>query len=183
MNTAIIKALAASALLAAAGCASSGAVTTDYDAEQDFTEYTTFAWTGERPMKVSGIYPVSPEMEQRFMASIKSTLADKGYRYVDEVTDADFAVSFTVGARDEIEILDSAPLIASDNTWVYVSYDTGIYAHNYHEGSLAIDVFDADRRVLVWHSVGEKRLSDKELQANGDPSKAVDQILADFPSK
>lgn len=171
------------AVLSAAGCASTGTVATDFDATQNFTAYKSFTWTDERPMQAFGDYPVSGVMEQRFMTSIQTVLADKGYQFVDDVTDADFAVSFTVGARDQIEFVDNAPVIIPNGTWSYIAYDTGVYARDYSEGSLGIDIFDAKRRVSVWHGVGEKRLSKKELRANEDPTEAVREILADFPSK
>ncbi|MEO1243817.1 MAG: DUF4136 domain-containing protein [Pseudomonadota bacterium] len=163
------------------GCASKGTVTNDYDAEQNFAAYETFSWADEKPMTASGDYPVSGLMEQQFMNSIKDTLTDKGYVFVEDVAEADFAVSFTVGARDEIEFVDKAPIVIPDGSWAYVAYDSGVYARDYHEGSLGIDIFDVDRRVSVWHGVGEKRLSDKELKSNADPTEAIEEILAEFP--
>lgn len=169
------------AIFAVAGCASTGTVRTDFDASQNFSEYKSFGWTSEEPMQAFGDYPISGLMEQRFMNAIKTTLTNKGYTFVDDVREADFAVSFTVGARDQIEFVDSPPVFIPTDTWTYVAYDTGVHARDYHEGSLGIDIFDAEKRASVWHGIGEKRLSDKELRANGDPTEAVAEILAGFP--
>lgn len=179
-NIALISFMAL-ALFAVSGCASKGSIQTNYDENQNFSAYKTFSWVDGPAIKHAGDRPISTTGEQTIAAAVRNTLIEKGYQFVDDVSEADFAVSFTVGIRDEIEILDKAPLVAAGDTWSYVGYGTDIYAHEYHEGSLAIDIFDAERRVTVWHGAGAKELSESNIGPLDGIKPAVEDILATFP--
>ena len=135
-------------------CATTPSVFTDYDSTQSFNDYQTFAWISDEPMIVSGDRGPSPLVAERLRSAIVSTLQGKGYRFVDEPGSADFVVSFTVGARDRIEIRERDVIDYYGTHWRW-GYDyfgvvyprgfprTEVTSRQYAEGSLAIDIFDA----------------------------------------
>ena len=92
-----------------AGCASTFEASHDHDAKHDFSNYQTFAWLSENPMKVGrGLSAPNPLLEPRIMGALESALGAKGFRLADDRKSADFVLSFTIGARDKIRV-DSYP--------------------------------------------------------------------------
>ncbi len=190
------KAMAILCLLVSAGCATTAPVFTDHDPAQDFSNYKSFAWISETPMIVSGEIGPSPLDERRIMNSIKAELTTKGYRFVADRSEADFAVAFTVGARDKMSVRTHEVVDFYGPHWRwgydYYGFPTGfnqprarteVTVRKYTEGNLAIDVFDVARKSPVWHGAATKRLSRKELSGDNTASikAAVAAILLGFP--
>jgi len=179
------------------GCASTGEFYIDQDPEQDFSGYRTFAWISAKPMTAVGDHTVSPLAERRIMDAIVSTLSGKGYDFVEDPAAADFAVSFTVGARDKVKSVTHLQSTPAFDPWLYRNswrWGRGYYDYyfpqvqevttqrNYTEGTLAIDLFDVKRKSPVWHGIGNKNLSKKELNSGTDGiDEAVQTLLGSFP--
>ena len=185
--------------LTLAACASVP-VKVDSDPAQDFSSYSTFSWTGKSPMIANKTdHSIPPVAEDRMTAALKNTLEQKGYRFVEDASAADFAVSYTIGARDKIQLESYAPRYYGgyDNwTWGFPYYGYGynrfpmqyrsgvVEQKEYVRGSLAVDMFDVKRRSPVWHGYGSKRLSDEDLLRNAsDADETMANMLAEFPSK
>jgi len=166
----------------------------DSDPGQDFSQYKTFAWVSEHPMKVGAVERIpSPMLEPRIMVTVESALGAKGYRLIPDVESADFALSLTIGSREEIKV-DSYPTMAAGHVgygypsrwggWggAYYGYGTETTVRQYTKGMLAIDVFDVSEHRPVWHGVATKTIneSDREDSA-GTIQAAVDAILVGFP--
>ncbi len=176
------------------GCSIAPAVFTDFDAEQSFDGYKSFAWIGDDPMIVSGDIAPNPLVAKGLKNAVKETLQSKGFQFVDDASDADFVVAYTVGARDKIEVREREVIEYYSPTWrwgyqyVGVAYPLGfprteVTTREYTEGSLAIDIFDTERKSPVWHGSASKRLSRSELRGNSAETtrSAVETILAGFP--
>ncbi|MDJ0979764.1 MAG: DUF4136 domain-containing protein [Erythrobacter sp.] len=194
----IVLALVAS--LALAACASTASFSSDFDAEQDFSAYKTFSWAGDSPMTVFGEALIPPTAEPKIARAIQGELEAKGYRYVADRAEADFAVSFTVGTRSE-ERVTQVPTRFYGNAanWRWGRpYYPGLYpalypqpatvseVRVYNKGTLAIDIFDVERRSPVWHGAGVKTLSGSQLDRVTLPEPevlraGVASILEDFP--
>lgn len=149
----------------------------------DFAIYKTFTWIANEPLirPIDDRY-VSPLNAQRIRKAIESGLLELGFRKVGDRAAADFIVSFTVGARDKIDV-DSYPATYRDGWitgWPY--YGDSIDVHTYTEGILAIDIFDRERRLPVWHGVAKKRISGSDRgNASRLIQEAVALILSEFP--
>lgn len=174
-------------LLSLSGCSSTPNVHTDSDPNQDFSIYKTFSWTALDPSVVSGDYVVSPFIKKEVMDSIQKTLENKGYEFTSDLNNADFAVSFTIGARDIIDTQREPAIMYSDWRWGmnYFGPQVSVLRNvQYTQGVLAIDVFDVKRRSPVWHGVGKKRLIERQLTENlSSVQPAVDRILQSFVSR
>jgi hypothetical protein len=165
-------------------CATVMPVRMDFDGQTDFRSYQTYKWVSEDPLIVPG--GRSPEISalnlNRIVTAIENELARKGYNKVTGESSADFAVAFTVGTRERIDV-DSYPFIYRDNwRWRPRYWDYEIRARTYQEGMLAIDIFDGGERVPVWHGFTHKRVTRSDM---ADPSDAIREavaaILARFP--
>lgn len=156
----------------------------DYYSEADFSGYRSFVWVDESPI----IEPRSARVEisaltvRRVREAIEAELAGKGFVMGTSREASDFAVSFTVGARDMLSIDDYPSYYRSSWRWRPPYYAPNVDISMYTEGTLAIDVFDNESRQPVWHGWARKRITGADID---DPeatiNEAVEAILAGFP--
>lgn len=160
----------------------------DYDDTIDFSGYQTFSWISQNPMNI-GVTTVAPSplLEPRIMSSLERALVAKGYRYVKLPNDADFVVSFTVGARDEIRV-DSYPATGGGyyrrGGWggAYYGYGTETRVRQYTKGTLAVDLFSVQQRRPVWHGFATKKITEDDRDnQSATIDAAVAAIIAGFP--
>jgi hypothetical protein len=175
-----------------AGCSTTPYKTDfDYDPEVVFTNYRTWAWIDETPMAVTEGGGPSPLLEGRIMSLVEAEMAMKGFRKVDDVADADMAISFTVGSRDKIKV-NSYPSTfqAGYSTWGAgwgYGYNYGYPAREvdvrqYTEGQLAIDVFDVKQRRPVYHGFATGNVRDRSREERDELLRqVVKSILLTFP--
>ena len=158
-------------------------VGSDYDHTATFAGYHTFTWI---PREEHGTG--NPLIAERAREAIRSALERKGYTFVSAAEQADFAVDFTIGAHDRVDIHTyPAPYAGSwwwygRGWWGYPYWGRGVDLHRYREGVLAIDIFDAKTHRPVWHGWARKPLGAQDLaHARGMIREAVDEVLARFP--
>ncbi|MGI9285040.1 MAG: DUF4136 domain-containing protein [Pseudomonadales bacterium] len=168
-------------------CATGFKATYDSDPGHNFSTYKTFTWVSKRPMiRASGPASANPLVEPRAMTALKDQLTAKGYRFVEINEPADFAIAFTVGARDKIRVTSYPSTYAGRRGawgWGGGYYGREVDARQYTEGVLAVDVFDVKKRAPVWHGVASKSIT-KSDRANATETigAAVAAILEGFPS-
>ncbi len=160
----------------------------DYDDTIDFSGYQTFAWISQNPMNI-GVTSVAPSplLEPRIMSSLERALVAKGYRFSKQPKDADFVVSFTVGARDQIRV-DSYPATGGRyyrrGGWggAYYGYGTETRVRQYTKGTLAVDIFSVEERRPVWHGFATKKITEDDRDnQSATIDAAVAAIIAGFP--
>lgn len=163
------------------GCESTPRVATDFDETIRFERYRTFTFVSENPL-VTSVAGTNPLLPERLMRATRSSLEARGYRYVENAQDVDFAIGFTLGTRDRIQ-MTSYPSYYGSRSWAWGrGYYEEVNVSQYTEGTLAIDVFDVAERRPVWHGWATKRIS-RAVQENPGPTvnEVVGAILADFP--
>lgn len=169
-------------VLALSGCETLR-VGSDYDRAASFANYHTFTWL---PRQESTY--VNPMVIEQAKDAILAGLEQKGYRYVSDPAEADFAVDFTLGSHERVDVHTYPQPYAwpwygyGRYWWGYPYWGTGIDVTRYREGTLAIDVFDAKTHRPVWHGWAKKPLSHEDIaHSNESIRKAVDAVLATFP--
>lgn len=179
-----------SAALMLGACAAPGfEAKHDYDDSVNFSSYQTFAWISQNPMKLGATsVPPSAMLQPRIMSSLEKALNAKGYRFAKQPNSADFAVSFTVGSREEIRV-DSYPSMGGPSyggRWgwggAYYGYGTETTVRQYTKGMLAVDIFSVEQRRPVWHGYATKKITDDD---RGNRMVTIDAavaaIIAGFP--
>lgn len=168
--------------LALSGCETLR-VGSDYDHTANFSRYHSFTWL---PRKDYGVK--NPLIVERAREAILAGFESKGYRYVHSEAEANFAVDFTIGARERMNVRTypqpySGPWYWYGRAWWgYPYWGTGIDVTQYREGTLAIDVFDAKTHRPVWHGWAKKPLTHEDITHSAESiRKAVDEVLAQFP--
>jgi len=165
------------------GCASM-TVRSDYDRAAVFGTFRTFAWiSGDPLIRPPGAgTEVSPLNIRRIREAIEAELTAKGFTEIDDSPAADFTVSFTVGARDRIEVQSYPVLYHRAWTWGGAYFGPQVDVHRYREGVLSIDIFDGRTRQPVWHGSARKQVTGADI-SDPEPAikRAVAAILAKFP--
>lgn len=178
--------VAATAALLITGCATTLEAHSDRDASQDFSGYRTFAWMADQPMIAppDEVARVSPLNRRRIEEAIEKELATKGFQRATDRAAANFVVSYTVGARDRIDVHSYPAPFAGAWRWGYPYFGQDVDVQMYREGTLAIDVFDGETHQPVWHGWGSKRITEHDVKHAAEQiPPAVAAILKDFPPR
>jgi hypothetical protein len=159
------------------GCAGTKAYS-DFDPNARFDTYRSFAWVSEDAQGAVALpegttKSVDPLLARRIRDTIDAHLEARGYERRPNWKDADFAVAFSVGSREKIQI-QSTPTMAGGWYGGYGGWYAGstVSARSYTEGTLAIDVFDVASHQAVWHGWASKRVS-----PDMDRAKVVDEVV------
>ena len=185
------------ASLGLAACASTFEATYDSDPAQDFGGYKTFGWISENPMILGSSDRVpNPLLQPRIMSALEAGLMAKGYTRIDDVEAADFAVSFTVGSREEIRVDSYPSTYAGYGRAGYPGWGGAYYGYGYGgvgmasetrvrqttKGMLGLDVFDVKTHRPVFHAVATKTISDSDRKEMDETIQAaVDAVMGAFP--
>lgn len=177
------------------GCSSTGPVV-DYDRAADFSNYKTYAFISDNPlMRAPGSPPGSPLLEGKLVNITDDAMQAKGFTKIENAESADFAIGFTVGARDKIKV-NSYPEpyrpyyggYGRGGAWGGSYYGGGygggsnVDVQQYTEGTLAIDIYDVAEHKPVWHGIATERITDKmRRNANETLTEIVDEILISYP--
>ncbi|HVW70506.1 MAG TPA: DUF4136 domain-containing protein [Steroidobacteraceae bacterium] len=156
-------------------------VGSDYDNSAVFAGYHTFAWLPRRHTGTTDS-TTNPLVVSRARDAIQSELTRKGFVLVSDAGAADFAVNFTIGSAERVDI-DSYPIeYRGPWGWGYHYFGDGIDVKRYREGTLAIDIFDARAHRPVWHGWANKELTRYDMEHSAGPIRAaVAEVLEQFP--
>ena len=124
---------------------------------------STFAWA---PVPAIGVGILDPAVAneitaQRLQAITEATLAAKGYRQVDDPSQADFLVSYTVGMlpMSDADIATSGCDAPNCTIPANATVDTSIHT----EGMLVLDLTERQTGRLVWRATSKKRVTGKDV--------------------
>jgi len=166
------RALAFVALLLVSGCETTPNVSTDHDAAFDFSNLRTYTWVYTAPPQ-----GMNPLQYQRVRASIDRALQQRSFT---QGSPGDFAVAFTLGARDRVEVSDFGPYGPGFRPWGWGGgWARQVDVRNVTDGTLVIDMYDVRTRQPIWHGVATQQISGNVSQEQID--RAVDTMLAQFP--
>lgn len=185
MNRTIVVArlLGAGFLLLAAGCGSGISVNHDYDVNADFESYETFTWIEQKinpaPGNVQTAQVQNDLLNNRIRSAVSEQLRLRGMR--EDANDPDILLAYHVGVQDKIAVQDWG-YHYSDYYWGYGGRQIDVY--NYQQGTLIIDIIDADKKELVWRGAGQKTLREGPVspeQTTKTINEAVARIMEAYP--
>ena len=159
------------------GC-SSTRVHTDYNPRSDFRQLRTYMWVDQQPKSARHPAVNSPLVTERVQNAVDAQLVGRGFRRLTSGT-PDFWVAYYVVATDKTEI------ITDDGAYGYYGryYSPSIYTLEFVEGTLVIDVINAETNELMWRGWATKALDDdpKPDAVEMYVRQAVEKILKEFP--
>jgi hypothetical protein len=170
------------------GC-STMQVATDHNPQADFSALKTYRWV-EPP----DAPPPDPRirndlLEKRIQAIADALLQARGYRRVEEGP-VDFLLSWyaTLDEKLDVQVVNNYYGYAPGWGWRGRYYPYGgmgqeTYISRYDEGTLILDVMDADTRELIrrGYAVDRVNLTAKPETKDEQLREAIGRMLADFP--
>lgn len=143
----------------------------EYDPRYDFSNLKTYAWISN-PDKSRD----TELAEKRIKEAIDDKLAQLGYRQSD---DPDFKIAIHLKSREKIDLVN----------WGYGygwrgAYGYGFQAYQYQEGSLLVDIVDANTSELVWQGLGRAEIKDTDPEIRDrNIRRVLNKLFKDFPPK
>jgi len=158
-------------------------VTTDYDPEVDFAQYSTFAWLPEESPPGTSRLGDSELMRRRVKRALTVQLLAKGIR---EAGDAapDLLVGYHLGLERRLDVRTIEHFYTTPGRW-HARYSVPeTVVTEYDQGTVIIDFVDASEKRLVWRGVGTtvvpESLSSPEKR-DALVREVVAAILAGYP--
>jgi len=153
--------LCGSFLLGLIGC-SPIHVRTDYDREVDFSFYKTFKWMPIPKKKRQRMVKPGSLLDVRIRRAVERELEAKGY-VVKKSGPADALLAYHVGVQDRIDV----------TRYGYGYWGRRVHVHRYKEGSIIIDIVDAQEKQLIWRGAAQGVVG----HPGQDPEK-IDEAMA-----
>lgn len=182
-----MKKISPLALLAAAltlaACGPTLKVHTDYDKSVDFTRYKTFSIY----QNDSSSSAISPLNQQRITTAVVAAMQRKGYQQAS--SDPDLLINPVTIVKNKIALSSNTDYYGYGGvyrpyywgTGLGVSSTTNYNIQNYKDGSLIIDVVDANTKKLLWQGTGNSEIDKPLKDPDTEVPAAVNKILAGFP--
>jgi hypothetical protein len=174
----------ASAFLLIASFASAQDVSYNFDQKADFTKYKTYKWVAvkdaEQPDELTA---------KMIVQAIETQLTAKGLKKV-ESGDANLLVAYQVAVSKEKEVTSFSSGYGMGPGWggrwyggYYGGGTTTTSTATILIGSLALDMYDAAAKTLVWRGLASKQMDTKakpeKRQKNLD--KGMAKLLKNYP--
>ncbi|MGA8620065.1 MAG: DUF4136 domain-containing protein [Candidatus Sulfotelmatobacter sp.] len=161
--------------LAALGTALAQQVQTDFDHQANFTQYKTYSW--------QAIKPENSLWDARIKSAVDAQLAAKGWTRVDSGGDvAIVAIKTTQTQRTLQTFYDGF-----GGGWGWRRFGAGGFGESetteqdYKEGTLVVDMYDAQTKQLIWRGSAEDALSSKAEKNEKNLDKGVAKMFRKFP--
>lgn len=178
----VVRLLTLAAAAALAACATGPEIRSDTNPSARFAEYATFAFFSPLATDQAGYESV---LTTRLKDATRRNLEAKGYVYSE--TNPDLLVNFYANIEDKQEIRSYPAGPSVGVGYGYYSYRRGYYVGwntatevqtvNYKQGTLTIDLVDAEKKMLAWQGQAEGKVS-KEARRN--PGPAIDAVVAEI---
>jgi len=143
----------------------------DYDHSTNFSKYKTFSWI-KKP-----VTPNDPLMAHRIIDAVNAQLMAKGLRLVG--SDGDLALAVNV-ATQEKHTLNT--FYNGFGPWGWGLGDSTTTVETYTEGTIVVDLFDAQTKKIVWRGTAEKQLSSKPEKVTHEEEKAIEKLFKHYPA-
>ena len=153
-------------------------VNSDYDKKVDFSTYKTFAFykTGIDKVEISDLD------KKRIMHSIDETMSAKG---LTKSETPELLVNFFTKAREQVNVNQFNMGWGYGWGWGWNPFMWGgtTSINRYNEGTLFIDIIDANKKELIWQGEGEGVLTKDTNKKDENIKEFVTKILEQYPPK
>jgi hypothetical protein len=171
----LLRRIAMYTALSLAGLATSFAqqVQTDFDHRADFSQYKTYSW--------EQIKPANSLWTSRIKNAVDNQLAAKGWSQAEQGADVAIMAIETTQTRKTLDTFYDG----FGGGWRWRGFggfgDATTTEHDYKEGTLVIDMYDAKTKQLIWRGSLEDMLSDKATNNEKSLDKGVARMFKGFP--
>ncbi len=149
-------------------------VAVDYDTRVNFDNYKTYAFfkPGIDQAKISDLD------KKRILRAIDEELSRKGMVKSD---DPDVLISIMTETKERVNIYQNNFGFAWGWGWGWGGPGLGVTSSTTVEGTLFIDIIDANKKELVWQGLGTDALTQRMDKKDEKINEIVAEILAKYP--
>lgn len=151
-------------------------VNVDWDRGTDFSKFHTYAWqTSPDPAK--GLWP------QRVIDGVNQQLQAKGFKLVD--SNPDLWVVYTSHIHKDQQVVGTGYNMGPGWGWGWwggpttTTYNT----YTYKEGTLVVEIADANGHTLLWRGTATDSVSDNSDKNIKTLNNAINKMFKNFPPK
>lgn len=173
--------VAVAALLAA--CAGAPKARVDRDANANFVNYRTFAWSEPKPADAAAQVEFDTLANRRAHAAVMAAFQDKGY-VLDEAH-PDVRIGYVINVYQRPKQSGFSIGVGagggSGNVAGGIGASIPIGKRNETVAAMTVDVFDVTRKAPVWHGASEIVLAN-DVATEAEVQSLTDSILSKYPS-
>lgn len=146
----------------------------DYDKKVDFGQYKTYAYHKAGIDKVE----ISDLDKKRILRSIDEVMTGKGFTKSET---PDLLINFFTKEREQVDVTQFNAGWGYGWGWNPYLWGGRTSVNRYTEGTLTIDIIDAQKKELIWQGQGEGVLTKKTTKKDENIKEFVLKILAQYP--
>ncbi|MEN1929066.1 DUF4136 domain-containing protein [Luteimonas sp. MJ250] len=168
-------------------CATGPRISSDSDPRVDFSAYRTFAFYSPLAIEREGYASL---VSGRMKAAARAEMESRGYRYSEQEPDLWLNINAYMQQRTDVSTIPDVDY-AYYYSYRYRGYVAMPYwrdrttVSRYTEGTMNIDLVDADRNTLVWEgiAVGRVRRNQDPLERDAAIDSTIAEIFAAYPHR
>ncbi len=150
----------------------------DYDREADFSQITTYSWTGKRHPEINDL------VHNRILQALNSQLEAKGLREVD--SNPDVFVAYYGDDNERIEIDTNHFGYGYGPSWYWGGAGMGMSSSSstvriYKEGTIIVDMYRAGDKQLIWRGTVTGTISENPQKNEKNIGKGIAKLFQKFP--
>jgi hypothetical protein len=158
-------------------------VSTDYDRGVDFSSYKTFSMYD---LKTKG--NVNQLNRDRIVKYIKLEMIKKGFRETNN--NPDLMINVVTILKDRRSYTANTNYYGYGGVYrpyrywaVPVAGSTTVTTYDYKDGSIVIDIVDANTKKMIWEGVGNAEINKKPKDPDAAISEVVAKVMENFPMR
>lgn len=154
------------------------ATTTDYDREADFSQISTFGWTGKQHPEINDL------VHNRIVNALRTQLEAKGIGEVD--SNPDVLVTY-YGDDNERTVIDTNHFgYGYGPSWYWGGAGMGMSSSSstvriYKEGTIIVDMYRTGDKQLIWRGTVTGTISDNPQKNEKNIRKGIAKLFQKFP--
>ena len=164
------------------GCATHPDVRADYDHAADFANYRSFNFVDQPSTDKLGY---SSLVTQQLKTAVTNQMQQRGYKL--DPANPDLLVNVS-GRLQEKQEVQSSPSMGPYYGYragyygAWPGYANDVYTVNYTQGTINVDMVDAERKQMVWEGIAVGEVTKEHLKnREAAIDKAMTEIFAKFP--
>lgn len=150
-------------------------ITTDYDHGANFSNYHAYAWT-------EGTHVKDQLMDQRIHDDVDQQLAAKGYKKVEDPSQADVLVAYDAAVGQQTQ-LNTMGMGGWGRGWGMGGEMATTTVDYIPVGTLAVRIGDNKTHRLVWRGTASGNLKDEPEKVAQQIQKSTAKMFAKYPPK
>jgi len=158
------------------------ATSTDYDREADFSQISTFSWTGKQHPEINDL------VHNRIVDALRSQLEAKGLSKVD--SDPDVFVTYYGDDNERTVINTNSFGYGMGPGWGGMGMggmgmggmgSSTTTVNTYKEGTIIVDIYRAEDKQLVWRGTVTGTISDNPQKNEKNIVKGIAKLFEKYP--